>query len=349
MRKTLLLLPLLLPILLRAQADSSQNALTISGHAEVFYQYDLNQPQNNNRPGFLYSHNRHNEFNVNLAYLKAAYAKQRVRANFALMAGTYTQDNLAGEATELRPLYEANVGVQLAPKWWLDAGILPSHIGFESAKSSDCATLTRSLLAETSPYFETGAKLSYSPNERLTASFLVLNGWQRIAREAGSRGPNVGTQLYWKVAPILTVNHSSFVGYNAETKALRMFSNLYGIVDLHPRWQLTVGLDIGQDRTDDPLQKDKTWIGSATVLRWRCTDRNALALRSEYYTDPEGAILSGGLDLTGISLNYDRQLAPNATWRVEGRFLQANKRTFWNETTVIRNRTWLTTALVLGF
>jgi hypothetical protein len=36
---------------------------------------------------------------------------------------------------------------------------MPSHIGFESVISADCWTLTRSLLAENSPYYETGMRL----------------------------------------------------------------------------------------------------------------------------------------------------------------------------------------------
>jgi hypothetical protein len=57
---------------------------------------------------------------------------------------------------------------------WLDAGIMPSHIGFESAVSADCWTLTRSLLAENSPYYETGIKLGYvSKDEKLYISALL--------------------------------------------------------------------------------------------------------------------------------------------------------------------------------
>ncbi len=39
---------------------------------------------------------------------------------------------------------------------------MPSHIGFESAVGSDCWNLTRSILAENSPYFESGIKLNYT-------------------------------------------------------------------------------------------------------------------------------------------------------------------------------------------
>ncbi len=45
-------------------------ALTISGFTDIFYVYDFNQPQGNYRQAFLFNHNRHNEFNLNLGLLK---------------------------------------------------------------------------------------------------------------------------------------------------------------------------------------------------------------------------------------------------------------------------------------
>jgi Putative beta-barrel porin-2, OmpL-like. bbp2 len=297
----------------------------------------------------LYSHNRHNEFNLNLAYLKAAYSSERVRGNIALMAGTYVQDNLSGEEAQLRPLYEANIGFRLAPKWWIDAGVLPSHIGFESAKSSDCATLTRSLIAENSPYYETGTKLSYAPDQKLSIAFLALNGWQRIGRLPGSKGPNFGTQVYWKPIRIITLNHSSFVGYDKTAETLRVFNNFYGIIDFHSKWQLTVGLDYGWERRKSVPIHHGEWIGTATILRWQCSDKNAIAFRSEFYSDDQGIILGKSLSVAGFSLNFDRKIAENALWRVEGRFFQANKSTFWDEDGVRRTSPWLSTSFSIGF
>ena len=56
---------------IQAAAQDSIGSLTISGYAEAYYQYDFNKPADNNRPGFIYSHNRHNEFNLNLGFIKA--------------------------------------------------------------------------------------------------------------------------------------------------------------------------------------------------------------------------------------------------------------------------------------
>lgn len=173
---------------LLAQTDSTTN-FTVSGYVEAYYSHDFNQPVTNDRPSFIYSHNRHNEFNINLGFIKAAYASERVRGNLALMAGTYANANLAAEPATLRNIYEANARIKLSKtkNVWLDAGVFASHIGFESAISKDCWTLTRSLMAENSPYYETGVKIGYtSDNGKWFLSGLVLNGWQQIRRADGT-------------------------------------------------------------------------------------------------------------------------------------------------------------------
>ena len=185
MKKILLPLSLLLLFFnqLGAQIDTTGINFSISGYAEPYYAYDLNQPADGNRPGFVYAHNRHNEFNLNLGYLKGSYNAERVRANLALAAGTYMNANYAAETGVLKNVYEANAGLKISKKknLWIDAGIFSSHIGFESAVSKDCWTLTRSMLADNSPYFESGAKLTYtSDNNKWLVSGLLLNGWQRI-------------------------------------------------------------------------------------------------------------------------------------------------------------------------
>ena len=149
----------------QSTADSSK--LTISGYAELYYGYDFNKPLNNTRPPFVYSFNRTNEVNINIGFIKAAYTSDRVRANMAIMAGTYANANLAAEPGVLKNILEGNAGIKLAKNanLWLDGGVFSSHIGFESAIGKDCWTITRSILADNSPYYESGAKLGYTTTD----------------------------------------------------------------------------------------------------------------------------------------------------------------------------------------
>ena len=179
-------------IIVFAQKDSL-NPWKNTAYGELYYSFDFAEPQNNEKPNFIYNHKRHNEVNLNLAFIKASYNTSNIRVNAALMTGNYAQYNLSSEPTWAQFIYEANLGVKLSKtkNIWFDAGIMPSHIGFESAISADCWTLTRSILAENSPYYETGIKLNYgSKNEKFNFNFLVLNGWQKIQKPIAIQKPS---------------------------------------------------------------------------------------------------------------------------------------------------------------
>lgn len=124
--KNYLILPMLLGQFgLIAQTENAQPALTFTGYVETYYLYDFGNPDDHNRPGFLYSFNRHNEVNLNLGFIKAAYLKEKTRANFALMAGTYPNANLSAEPGVLRNILEANVGVKISKSknLWIDSQV----------------------------------------------------------------------------------------------------------------------------------------------------------------------------------------------------------------------------------
>lgn len=181
--------------------EKEKSPLTFSGYIETYYSYDFGNPDNHLRPGFVYSHNKHNELNLNLGLAKVNYAKDNVRGNLAIMAGTYAEYNMTAEQDLLKNVYEANIGVKISSKHnlWIDAGIMPSHIGFESAIGKDCQALTRSILADNSPYYEAGAKIGYtSPSEKWYLAAMYLNGWQRINKIEGNQTPAFGTQVTYK-------------------------------------------------------------------------------------------------------------------------------------------------------
>ncbi|PMD97167.1 hypothetical protein BWI97_08845 [Siphonobacter sp. BAB-5405] len=335
----------------QAQSDSTK-ALTISGYAEVYYGYDFNRPANHLSDGFLYNHNRHNEFNLNLGFIKAAYQTNRVRGNLALMAGTYAQYNLAAEPELLRHVFEANVGVKLAKDLWLDAGIMPSHLGFESAIGKDNWTLSRSLLAENSPYYETGAKLSYATS-KWSLSALVLNGWQRIRRVDGNQTPALGWQVQYKPSDRVTLNSSSFIGNDKpdSTRQMRYFHNFYGIFQLNSKWGLITGFDSGWEQASKGSSDYNFWYSPVGILRFAATDRFALAARFEYYEDKKGVIIASPapFQVYGYSLNADYRISDQVLARLEARQLSSSENVFQKNGGYTDQSTSIKTSISIAF
>ena len=359
MKKYILLLFLLLGKTLSAQVDTSASSFTISGYVEVYYAYDFSQPGDHNRPSFLYSHNRHNEFNLNLGFVKGAYTADRFRGNLAIAAGTYMNANYAAEPGVLKNVFEANGGVKLSKNsnLWLDAGIFASHIGFESAVSKDCWGLTRSILAENSPYYESGAKLTYiSNNSKWLLSGLWLNGWQHIQRPDDNNTPAFGTQITFTPSDKVTLNYSTFIGNDKpdEFKQMRYFHNLYGMVHFTDHLHVTVGFDFGMEQIAEGSSDYNNWYSPVVIVKVILNDTWAIVGRAEYYTDENGVIIATGTEngfkTTGYSLNLDCRIRDNAVWRIEGRLLNSEDNIFNDaDGGAVNSNTAVTTSLAISF
>lgn len=306
--------------------------LELSAYTEAYYQFDFNRPASGTRPPFVYSFHRQNIPNINMAMVKLNYSSQRFRANAALMGGTYSVANMANEPVYLRNIYEANFGFNLLKQkqLWLDVGVLPSHIGFESAIGKDCRTLTRSMLADNSPYFETGARLTYtSGNGKLLASVLLLNGWQRIQWIKGNTLPSFGWQVQGKPGSKLLINSSGFIGTDksdAERK-LRLFHNLYIVYSPVEKLEATIGFDIGGEQKLKGSKHYNLWYSPVLILRYAPVQQVAVAGRFEYYHDAVGVVIPSnmpdGFKTLGYSMNIDVVPFSGAMLRAEGKLLQS--------------------------
>ncbi|MFP9115718.1 porin [Flavobacterium sp. RHBU_3] len=332
--------------------------LKLSAYIETYYAYDFNQPVNNTRPAFFYSHNRHNEVALNLGLIKAAYDNGQVRGNLALMAGTYANANLASEQGVMKNVFEANAGVKLSKtaNLWVDAGIFGSHIGFESAIGKDCWNLTRSILADNSPYYESGAKIGYtSPSGKWFISGLVLNGWQRIQRIDGNKSLSFGHQLTYKPSDKITLNSSSFVGntYPNVDKRMRYFHNLYAIFQLTDKWGLIAGFDIGAEQKAKGSDSYSCWYSPVLIARYSVNSKINLSARGEYYADKYGVMIPtgtpNGFKTTGYSVNFDYNVYSNVMWRLEARTLNSKDDIFVKNSSLTASNTFVTTALAISF
>ena len=342
----------------------SSPGITVSGYVEAYYMHDFTAPKTDQeRPGFLYNHKRNREANINIAFARLAYATERVRGNLAIQVGTYAQYNYAAEQDLVKNIFEANAGVKLSRRkdLWLDAGIFASHIGFESAISKDCWTLTRSILAENSPYYLSGAKLTYNtPSGKWTLLGSIVNGWQRIKKVDGYSGPSVSTQVQYRPSPKLTLNWSSFLGSDRpdSLNQTRFFNNFYAIINPAGRFGVILGFDIGSDRPPylngrRLSERNFVWGSPVVIARYATSSRSYVAGRVEYYEDKYGVITGiqtrGGFKMVGYSLNYDYAILPNALFRIEGKVYASPDPFFETDNGLSRTNTSLTTSLAISF
>jgi hypothetical protein len=340
-----------------AETDHSEPSnLNITGYLETYYLHDFNRPTGDIRPSFTYSHNVTDKPSINLGFIKASFNAERMRANLALGSGTYMRANYALEPRDLQKVFEANIGLKLTDNVWLDAGVMPSHIGFESAIGLDNWTVTRSMLADNSPYFETGLRLSYASDDgKWYASGLVLNGWQRIQRPDGNTTPAIGHQLTYKPSANITLNSSSFIGNDKSDsdRRMRYFHNFYGQYQLNDQWGLITGFDIGAEQAERNSQRYNVWLTPIVIAKYTYSDKLSMAVRAEHYQDKDGVIVTtntpNGFRTFSYSANVDYRLSNNVAIRAELRKFHSKDKIFEKNDGFSDESLTATTAVVFHF
>jgi hypothetical protein len=329
-------------LVVQDSAQDTSRHVAWNAFVDAYYGYDVGRPASFDRV-FTTQAARHDEFNINLAYLAGSLTSERVRGRLALQAGTSVQSNYASEpaigvgsgGALSRHIQEATAGARLAPSLWIDGGVYFSYIGLEGWISRDNPTYTRSLVAEYTPYYLSGVHLTWQPRigaarrphaprevgaSPLTVQLHVMNGWQNVSEN--NHGKAVGLRLDWQVSPSVTLGYANFVGNErplGTTTVTRVFN------------QVMVKASLGhtslQGQADYGREDGRDWYGAVAVGRESLSPTLALAARLERYSDPHQLIVvtgtPAGLTATGASLGLDVGRTDGLLWRTEVRGLHA--------------------------
>jgi hypothetical protein len=330
--RTCAALSLLLGLAVRADALDSLMVrnLSVGGFVDAYYVYDIAKPPSRDR-SFTTQPLRHNEFNLNLGLIDLKYASEKAHGRVALQTGTYVQSNYAAEPGLLQNIHEASAGFSPDGAWWFDMGIFASHIGCESAISRDNYNYSRSLMAEYSPYYEAGLRLSGPVSPKATLGLLVVNGWQNIRETNGDKA--VGTQLQVKPNDAVLFNWSTFIGNEAPdnvAKQTRIFNDFYVQARLAKDVESFFMFDVGFQKR--PTGGYARWYSPALVMRFTVSPSVKIGTRVEYYADREQVIVAtgtpNGFQTFGASVNLDYAVSDNFLFRVEGRGFRSKDRVF---------------------
>ena len=321
----------------KARPDTAKAApdttpkITFDGYVDGYYAWDFDRPNNFDR-AYTTQPARHAEFNINLAFVDMRIAGPRYRGRIAVQYGTSVQSNYASEPTIGRIsgpsvsqfIQEATIGYQVSSTVWVDGGIFLAHTGYESWISRDNLTYTRSLMADYSPYYEAGIKLTWQPSAAVTAQLDVINGWQDISKY--NTPPAAGIRVDYTVNPSLTLSYDNFVGnFGADTSAtqIRFYNDFIAQYNPSSAWQFAAVFDVGTQSHSTIDTGTATWYGAAFIAKYHFAPRVAIVGRVERFADPDQVIVKTGVpssfETNGASFGTDVALMPRALWRTEVR------------------------------
>jgi hypothetical protein len=318
-----------------ATATDTTPKISFGAFVDGYYAWDFDRPAGFDR-AYTTQPERHAEFNINLACADVQLDGPQYRGRLSLQAGTSVDELYAGQPQVggIQYIQEASIGYRLSPQLWIDGGIFASYIGLEGWISRDNLTYTRSMIADNSPYYEGGVKLTWTPSSRLTALFAIVNGWQIISNF--NTPPGVGVRLDYGLSPVITLSYDNFLGNAAPDTAVprvRFFNDV--IVQFNPnaRWQLAASFDLGLQSRTASANGTATWNGASLIAKYHATQTLAFVGRIERYADPSSAIIQTGLDgrwftANGGSFGIDVTPVHRLMWRSELRGLFGDKAVF---------------------
>ena len=314
------------------KAALKKRSLTLEGYVDVYYSYAASHPAGGTRP-YVVNYNRDNEINLDLAYVSLKYTSDRIRAAFTPGFGTYMNANYADERQTLENILEAYVGIRLFKdkNIWLDGGVFSSPYTNETVYSFDQLTYTRSLGAENTPYYLTGAKLTVPLGPLWTIYLYLLNGWQVIQSQHDPL--DGGSQLEYKPNDKWDVNWNTYIGNESSTTnpnyKRRFFLDGYVTYTASAKWAFTADAYSGwQQLVEEGLTKTRNWWNGNFCARYTFAPNNSISGRVEHYDDPYGilekAVTNGAsFKLSSASLGYNLSVTDDAMIRVEARYFKS--------------------------
>jgi hypothetical protein len=306
-----------------ALAESPEE-ISFSAYVDTYYAHDFNHLPTRYRPYTTQPYYT-DEAALNLGYVDTKVDTGTYHGRLAVQYGSSVIANYAGEPHEFfRYLQEAYAGIDVSKRLVIDAGSFFSHIGMETWISRDNYTPSRSLMADYSPYYQTGARAIYQVSDAMSAQLHLVRGWQNMSDNAD---PALGTQLSYSTCESLTLTHNTLI---TNVHGTRVFNNFIVDARFTPAFGIKGSYDLGiQERRDESTA---LWRGWAIIPHYTINDTFAVAGRVEQFYDPHGVVLQSlsglSFDATGLSVNLDTTLTPGLVWRNEYRVFMATNDVF---------------------
>lgn len=317
---------LLLTVSLQIQAQDQQ--LSFSAYIDTYYGYDFSSPSANQRL-YVTQYDRHNEFNINHAWIKARYEQGKIRSELALQLGTYPINNYGAEPDPLyRLIHSAYVGYKLGENSWIDVGVMGGHFGYESALAIDRELLSPALATEYTPYYQTGIQYSWDISEATQFRAVVLNGWQNMAETNSHK--SVGLALDHQLRDNFFVSYGNYYGNEKSgpgSKEMRFHNNFIVSYSAN-RFALTGVADLTRQDSVGTVRNVLFLTGIASL---ELGEKARLAARYEYVSDEDRILInsvSSPLDLHVVSLAVEYRPEANVSFKLEPKVYNSTKDNF---------------------
>jgi hypothetical protein len=314
-----------------AQTTDSTSKFTFNGYVDAYYAYYTDSVGTGNFQKFGTISPRSNQFGLNTLVLTGQYDASKVRAFAAVHFGDIPR---VAWSTTYNSIFEAHAGVRLVKNLWLDAGFFRTHLGAEGLlpKENICSSVSVCTIYEA--YYEAGARLVYTPNERITIHLYLLNGYN--VYEDNNSKKSVGLYVDYKLGDKGDIGYTNYLGDDTPQKAdsvahFRVFQTVFFNYQVK-KWKMQLGFDYCFQQHSELTNTAHTASMYSGVLTFKYQARRkaAVYVRGEIFNDPNGVMTatftdrngySTGPTLWGATLGFEYKPTESTYIRLEGRDL----------------------------
>ena len=321
--------------------------VTFSGAVSTYYSMSINNPPSQEQK-FTTQPRRDRTIAVDLAVLTATWQTSHVRIRTAFQAGTWTEANYVGDDYGWRYIREVSAAFTIDSTWSLDAGISPSNIGHESSINAENMLLSRSLIADFTPYYLASAGATFHPSDDVLAALYVSNGWQKIVDN--NRSLSLGSKFEYSFAPDSKISWNTYWGNDEDddsTARHRIHNNFWFDHQLTDRLRMVLMADLGLLGRRSGEGMDAAAYGGIK-LGYRLSRLFRIGGRVEYMHDPHNVlvVIANPFETFAGSLGLDVFPVDDIMVRFEGRGFVSSEAVHESSSGLRTDDAYFTVALV---
>jgi hypothetical protein len=192
--------------------------------ADVNYVADFNRPIDHTLVGTS-EFGRTSEVQVQQLGVGGDFYCGAVRGRFMTQLGMYSTMTPRNDASPARGQWQLDnayryLSEAYGGRHWnqgsginLDAGIFLSYIGLFSYYNFDNWAYQPSYVSSNTPWFFTGVRMQFFPNDKLKIEPWLINGWQSYGMF--NQAPGVGAQILWRPNGSVSLLTNDYYGHDA--------------------------------------------------------------------------------------------------------------------------------------
>lgn len=333
--------------------DTLQEAkLNIGGYVSSYFAYDDDETVQNGLVQFPTIAARNKQFGLNMALVEMNYEAKNVRSNLGIHFGDIAQ---AVWPKQYNAVQEANLGVKLIKKLWLDAGFFRSHIGVESTQPRENITSSMTLVNYYEPYFFSGMKLTYEISSKLSIQLNAFNGFSNYVDD--NKNKLIGTSIVYQPIDNLVFTYNFITGSETpdsiKIKKQRYYNNFYltyTSAKILIAAEANFGLQTNSLKSD--ITQNASIYSGLIVCKYQVLKKFAAYAREEFFSD-NNQILTGntniGKSIYGTTAGFEYKPYNKVALSLEGRLLQSENLIFLKNSKLTNYRNELIFCLDVWF